>query len=100
MKRLDETKKEVEKDVKWNQEAFDRVKKQIDDLEKKRADIKKRLPRAAQAEVDKLKQKQADFDEKMKKLDEKLGRFRKRLNQQKLNQQKLKVVLLRKKADQ
>jgi hypothetical protein len=77
MKRLDETKKEVEKDVKWNQEAFDRVKKQIDDLEKKRADIKKRLPRAAQAEMDKLKKQQADFDEKMKKLDEKLAALEK-----------------------
>jgi phage-related minor tail protein len=77
MKRLEQTKQEVEKDVKWNQEAFDRVKKEIDDLEKKRADIKKRLPRAAQAEVDKLKQQQADFDEKMKKLDEKLAALEK-----------------------
>ena len=77
MKRLEQTKQEVEKDVKWNQEAYDRVKKEIDDLEKKRADIKKRLPRAAQAEVDKLKQQQADFDEKMKKLDEKLAALEK-----------------------
>jgi hypothetical protein len=77
MKRLEQTKQEVEKDVKWNQEAYDRVKKEIDDLEKKRANIKKRLPRAAQAEVDKLKQKQADFDEKMKKLDEKLAALEK-----------------------
>ena len=77
MKRLEQTKQEVEKDVKWNEEAYDRVKKEIDDLEKKRADIKKRLPRAAQAEVDKLKQQQADFDEKMKKLDEKLAALEK-----------------------
>lgn len=77
MKRLEQTKQEVEKDVKWNQEAYDRVKKEIDDLEKKRADIKKRLPRAAQAEMDKLKKQQEDFDEKMKKLDEKLAALEK-----------------------
>jgi hypothetical protein len=77
MKRLEQTKQEVEKDVKWNQEAYDRVKKEIDDLEKKRANIKKRLPRAAQAEMDKLKKKQEDFDEKMKKLDEKLAALEK-----------------------
>ena len=77
MKRLEQTKQEVEKDVKWNEEAYDRVKKEIDDLEKKRADIKKRLPRAAQAEMDKLKKQQADFDEKMKKLDEKLAALEK-----------------------
>ena len=77
MKRLEQTKQEVEKDVKWNQEAYDRVKKEIDDLEAKRADIKKRLPRAAQAQVDKLKKQQDDLDEKMKLLDAKLAALEK-----------------------